>query len=306
MQCRREGLHRSSPRPWARRPRLLVVLAAAALGLTSQLHRSALGFSAAFRCVHAGAISAREGSNSRFRVQARASGFKYNKKKGGGGVGFGGDVSEPKGKSKSDNKPSEKSDEEESEPSTQLAKNRRSGKTKALATSKLQDLREKTLAKRQRREAELDEYEEGRALIAKYGQSVGVMPPKVAKRSAKRGMVIGGSFYGAMIAVFLVAIFIYKTQELIIPPTLMAFITLSLLALAIVGGSYGLMSASWDEDREGSVLGTEEFSKNMGIIGEGFRKATMQNEYEKAIEQRRERKKLLAAKEDKKRELLNK
>lgn len=30
------------------------------------------------------------------------------------------------------------------------------------------------------------------------------------------------------------------------------------------------MSASWDEDREGSVLGTEEFSRNIENIKEGL------------------------------------
>ena len=30
------------------------------------------------------------------------------------------------------------------------------------------------------------------------------------------------------------------------------------------------MSASWDEDREGSVLGIEEFQKNVGNIKEGL------------------------------------
>ena len=31
-----------------------------------------------------------------------------------------------------------------------------------------------------------------------------------------------------------------------------------------------MMSASWDEDREGSLLGTEEFSRNVGNIKDGL------------------------------------
>merc|ERR1711972_1240835 len=131
-----------------------------------------------------------------------------------------------------------------------LAKDERSGKSKALTTSKLQDLREKTLANRVKREAELDEYEEGRAMIAKYGPKVAMMPEKVAQRTAKRGMVIGGAFYGVMLAVVAGAIILYKTTDLIIPPTLMAFITLCLLGLSIFGSSYGMMSAQWDPDKE--------------------------------------------------------
>lgn len=189
--------------------------------------------------------------------------------------------------------------------SASLAKDERQGRGQ-LTKSKLQDLRDKTLAQREKREAELDEYEEGRALIAKYGPEAGVMPKKVAERTAKRGMVIGGAFYGVMLGVVAFGIILYKTQEVIIPPTLMVFITLSLLALSILGSSYGMMSASWDPDSEGSLLGTDEFSKNMGIIGEGLRRGSMQQDYDKAIGQRQERRALLEAKEEKKKELLNK
>ncbi|CAE7489574.1 PAM68 [Symbiodinium pilosum] len=121
------------------------------------------------------------------------------------------------------------------------------------------------------------------------------MPQPVAERVAKRGMVIGGSFYATMIAVFALGIFLVKTQEIIIPPTLMAFVTLALLGLAIFGGSYGMMSASWDPEKEGSALGAEEFSENMQILGEGFRRATLEEDYEKALEARNERRKLLEA-----------
>merc|ERR1712039_211817 len=102
-------------------------------------------------------------------------------------------------------------------------------------------------------------------------------------------------FYFAMIAVFGVGIFLFKTQDLIIPPTLMAFATLFLLGLAIFGSGYGMMSASWDPDKEGSLLGTEQFGENVKAIGEGFRRLSVQDEYEKSIQLRRERRKLLAA-----------
>eukprot|EP00929_Paragymnodinium_shiwhaense_P011113 TRINITY_DN11648_c0_g1_i1.p1 TRINITY_DN11648_c0_g1~~TRINITY_DN11648_c0_g1_i1.p1 ORF type:complete len:307 (-),score=109.54 TRINITY_DN11648_c0_g1_i1:153-1073(-) len=239
---------------------------------------------------------------------AKKDDFSYTGKKKGGGRGF-------SDKSKALVKKDEDDEEEEDEAtqgasitmgaSKALAKKEREERGGALSTTKLQDLRDKTLVLRQKREAELDEYEEGKALIAKYGPEVGVMPKKVAERTAKRGMVIGGSFYAVMLAVVAGGIILFKTTDLIIPPAMMAFVTLALLVMSVLGSSYGMMSASWDPDREGSLLGTEEFSKNMGIIGEGLRRASVQNEYEKAIEGRKERKLLLEAKEEKKRELLN-
>lgn len=211
--------------------------------------------------------------------------------------GFGSGAKVPKKK---------KSKQDASDEETSIVKDKKSSKSKALSKQRLSDLRDKTLALRQKREEELDEYEMGKAMIAKYGREVAVMPQNVAERVAKRGMVIGGSFYATMLAVFAFGIILFKTQEIVIPPTLMAFVTLALLALAIFGGSYGMMSASWDPDKEGSALGAEEFGDNMKILGEGFRKATLQTEYEKALEVRNERRKLLEAKEKKKQELLNK
>lgn len=278
----------------SRPPRLLALALAAAGPLYLGLQGMSMGFSAAWRL--------RCSSSNRgpvVRRRAAGSDFSYGKAKGGKGFSDG-NAQAPK-KKKQVEAQNEDDDEE-----VGIVKDPREGKSGKLSTTKLKDLRDKTLATRQKREAELDEYEEGRAMIAKYGPKVAVMPPKVAERAAKRGMVIGGSFYGTMLACFAGGILLYKTQDLIIPPTLMAFVTLALVALAIAGSSYGLMSASWEEDKEGSVLGVEEFGNNVKAIGEGFRKATMQNEYDKALDQRKERKALLQAKEDKKRELLNK
>jgi Photosynthesis affected mutant 68 len=36
------------------------------------------------------------------------------------------------------------------------------------------------------------------------------------------------------------------------------------------GITYSIMSASWDDDREGSLLGTEEFSQNVENIKTGL------------------------------------
>jgi len=213
--------------------------------------------------------------------------------------GFG---SEPKKPSK---KPEPSKEKGPKAASQELDVSRRREGSSELTVSKLEAMRERTLAQRRQREADIDEYEEGLATIAKYGPSAAVMPEKVAERAGKRGVVLGGSFYFSMLAVFGLAIFLFKAQDVVIPPTLVAFVTLILLVLAVLGGSYGLMSASWDEDREGSLLGTKEFARNMGIVGDGFRKGVLQEQYEETIQARRENRRLLAAKEAKKRELLN-
>lgn len=39
------------------------------------------------------------------------------------------------------------------------------------------------------------------------------------------------------------------------------------------GITYSVLSASWDPDREGSVLGAAEFRRNLGSIQEGLRRS---------------------------------
>jgi hypothetical protein len=43
--------------------------------------------------------------------------------------------------------------------------------------------------------------------------------------------------------------------------------------LGVIGLSYGILSASWDENREGSFWGTEEFATNFGRMITAWRTA---------------------------------
>ena len=49
-----------------------------------------------------------------------------------------------------------------------------------------------------------------------------------------------------------------------------------MLVISLLGITYSVMSASWDEDSEGSLLGIEEFQKNVGNIKDGLSR-TSQN-----------------------------
>jgi hypothetical protein len=50
----------------------------------------------------------------------------------------------------------------------------------------------------------------------------------------------------------------------------MLIVSFSVILVIDQGITYSLMSASWDEDREGSLLGTDEFSRNLGNIKTGL------------------------------------
>jgi Photosynthesis affected mutant 68 len=56
-----------------------------------------------------------------------------------------------------------------------------------------------------------------------------------------------------------------KVNEVVELPPYAAFaVSFGFLGLGVLGLSYGLFSASWDEERVGSSLGGDEFKVNLG------------------------------------------
>ncbi|MDW8463816.1 MAG: PAM68 family protein [Geminocystis sp.] len=55
------------------------------------------------------------------------------------------------------------------------------------------------------------------------------------------------------------------------PNTAVLLVTLGLFGLGVLGLSYGIFSASWDEDRVGSWWGWSEFKLNFGRFVSAWR-----------------------------------
>ncbi len=99
------------------------------------------------------------------------------------------------------------------------------------------------------------------------------IPDIVGKRMLRRMAVFSGvpSFLG--IATFFVAYGLIKYGAFEFPNEFVIAVSLLFFGLGVVGLSYGVLSASWEEDREGSLLGRDEFSLNWGRMREGWREA---------------------------------
>ena len=69
---------------------------------------------------------------------------------------------------------------------------------------------------------------------------------------------------GLGMASFFIFYGIVSQKWLEIPPYLVFITTLGLFGLGFLGLSYGIFSASWDEERLGSWWGWEEFKVNFG------------------------------------------
>lgn len=125
----------------------------------------------------------------------------------------------------------------------------------------------------EKRNAELQRMKQVRdvdRLVWETGGEAAVIPEKVAQRMGKRMLpFVGIPLFGGM-ASFVGFWYLATYRDMEFQPVLVAGTTIALLAIGLVGITYSLLSASWDEDREGSILGTDEFSRNIGNIKSGL------------------------------------
>ncbi len=99
-----------------------------------------------------------------------------------------------------------------------------------------------------------------------------VIPEKVAQRMGARMLpFVGIPLFGVM-AAFVTFWYLatYKNYEF--QPALVAFTTIAIMGAGLLGITYSVMSASWDEDEDGSALGVDEFKKNFGSIQDGLKR----------------------------------
>lgn len=99
------------------------------------------------------------------------------------------------------------------------------------------------------------------------------IPDVVSKRMVRRMALLCGvpSFLG--IATFFVSYFLIKNVGLDLPNPAVVLVSMGFLGIGVLGLSYGVLSASWDEDAPGTILGWSEFSTNLGRMTSAWRQA---------------------------------
>jgi hypothetical protein len=90
------------------------------------------------------------------------------------------------------------------------------------------------------------------------------IPEVVSNRMLRRMMVFSGIPTGLGVLTFFVSYYLVVNQALELPSYFVLLITLGCFGLGVAGLTYGVLSASWDEDRPGNRLGLEEFRVNFG------------------------------------------
>ncbi len=97
------------------------------------------------------------------------------------------------------------------------------------------------------------------------------IPQVVSQRMVRRVAWLCGvpSVLGILTLVVSYLLIIYADIKL--PPLLVLLVNMGLFGLGVLGITYGVLSASWDEQRVGTLLGLSEFTTNWGRMVTGWR-----------------------------------
>ncbi|MEG3989580.1 PAM68 family protein [Microcoleus sp. Pol7_A1] len=107
----------------------------------------------------------------------------------------------------------------------------------------------------------------------KTGKQAQSIPEAVSKRMISRIAVFCGIPTLLGISTFFVSYLVVSNGLFDLPNTAVLLVSMGCFGLGVLGLSYGVLSASWDEEVSGSTLGWEEFNTNFGRMREAWRAA---------------------------------
>ena len=112
---------------------------------------------------------------------------------------------------------------------------------------------------------------------SRQSSNLSAIPDIVSKRMGKRMAV----FCGIPSILGMSSLFIFywlKIKEVVeLPPYLALAVSFGFLGLGVLGLSYGLFSACWDEDRAGTLMGFDEFKVNLNRTKDAWKASKEEN-----------------------------
>lgn len=97
------------------------------------------------------------------------------------------------------------------------------------------------------------------------------IPEVVSKRMVRRMALLCGVPTSIGLLAFPLSYLVVSQEWFELPVAAVLITTLGLFGLGTIGLSYGVLSASWDEEQLGSKLGWSEFKLNFGRLVEAWR-----------------------------------
>lgn len=104
------------------------------------------------------------------------------------------------------------------------------------------------------------------------------IPEVVSRRMISRMAVLSGVPTSVGLFSFLIAYAIVSNGLMELPNSLVLLTSLGGFGLGVLGLSYGVLSASWDEEAPGSLLGWSEFTTNFARMRGAWRGAKKKNQ----------------------------
>ena len=101
----------------------------------------------------------------------------------------------------------------------------------------------------------------------------GSIPEVVSRRMISRMVLLSGTPLLIALLTFVFGYFIIINELFTLPNQVVFLVSIGFFGLSVIGLSYGMFSASWDEDKKGSLLGWQELKTNFQRMREAWKEA---------------------------------
>ena len=104
-----------------------------------------------------------------------------------------------------------------------------------------------------------------------YTKEEMAIPKVVSQRMIRRVAAFCGIPTALGISTLIASYLLTIYTDIRLPPIAVLLVNMALFGLGVLGITYGVLSASWDEDRVGNWLGLAEFGTNWGRMVDVWR-----------------------------------
>ena len=116
---------------------------------------------------------------------------------------------------------------------------------------------------RKKAEAKADKKKGGKSKTR--GTDSGSIPEAVSRRMLRRMAILSLSPIAMGVGIFFLSYYLLSQQIVEFAPVVVLLTTMGCFGLGVLGLTYGVLSASWD-DEPGSLIGLDEFKLNFGRV----------------------------------------
>jgi Photosynthesis affected mutant 68 len=105
----------------------------------------------------------------------------------------------------------------------------------------------------------------------RYTKEEMTIPKVVSQRMVRRVAAFCGIPTALGISTLIASYLLTVYSDIRLPPIAVLLVNMALFGLGVLGITYGVLSASWDEDKVGNWLGLAEFGTNWGRMVDVWR-----------------------------------